>query len=129
MRNNVPITLMGGEEVKVNAKASISAYLAQKLLLSVLSFGILPFLYAKKSSLVVTNERVVLKTGILRTDTAKYRIEDIQQINTGQPIFESLLGAGNVQFSTSATSGDITFYGLKDYENTTNVIRNLQREA
>lgn len=127
--DDAPITLLDGESVKVNQNASIAAYLAQNLLLSLLSFGILPFLYAKQSALIVTDERVVLKTGILRTDTSEYRIEDIQQINTGQSLFEKLLGAGNVQFSTAATSGDITFYGLKDHENVTNTIRNLQRDA
>lgn len=126
---NVPITLLDGEEVKINANTSISALFAKNLILSLLSFGILPFLYAKKSSLIVTDERVVLRRGILRTDTREFRIEDIQQISTGRSLFESLLGAGNVQFSTAATSGNITFHGLKDYENTTNTIRNLQREA
>lgn len=126
---NVPITLLDGESVKENAKPSIAAYLAQNPLLSLISFGILPFLFAKQSALVVTDERVVLVTGILRTNTREYRIEDIRQITTGQSLFEKLLGAGNVQFSTSAGGKEITFYGLKDYENTTNVIRNLQREA
>ncbi len=127
--SDVSVALMEGEQVEINESPSIAAYLTQNFLVSLITFGIAPLLYAKQSSFVVTDERVILRTGILRTDTTEYRIEDIQQINTGQSIIEKLLGAGNVTFSTAATSTDITFYGLKDYQSVTNTIRNYQRES
>lgn len=129
MSDETSVALMEGEEIKVNESPSIAGYLARNLLLSFVSFGILPLLFAKQSSLVVTNERAILSTGILRTDTTEYRIEDIAQINTGQSLIEKLLGCGNVKFSTGATANDIVFNGLSDYESVTNTIRNLQRES
>lgn len=129
MSEESPVTLMQGEEIKVNESPSIAGYLTRNLYLSLISFGILPLLFAMKSSLVVTNERAILSTGIIRTNTKEYRIEDIKQISTSQSLIEKLLGCGNVQFSTGATANDIVFNGLSDYESVTNTIRNLQRES
>lgn len=126
--SDASVALMEGEDIDINEHPSISAYFAQNLLLSVISFGILPFLYAKQSSLVVTNERVILQQGILSTKTEEFRIEDIQQISTSQSLVEKLLGAGSVSFSTAATATNIVFHGLKDYQSVTNTIRNHQRE-
>lgn len=123
-----PVPLIEGEEIEVNESPSIAAFFAKNFLLSIISLGLLPLLFAKQSSFVVTNQRVILQTGLLSTSTQEYRIEDIQQIQTGQSLFEKLLGAGNVSFSTAAAGSDITFYGLKDYQSVTNTIRNYQRE-
>lgn len=127
MSESTPVTLLEGEELIQNESPSAVAFLAQNPLASLITFGILPVLFSMNSTFVVTNERVVMKTGILRTNTEEFRIEDIQQIGTGQSLFEKLLGCGNVQFSTPATSENIVFYGLNDYESTVNTIRNQMR--
>lgn len=128
MSEKVPITLLEGEELLHNESPSIVAYFAVNPLLSFVSFGILPFLFSLQSSFVATNERVVMRTGILRTDTKEYRIDDIKQLNTAQSLLEKLLGCGSINLSTAATgSGDISFGGLKEYESVANTIRNKMR--
>jgi len=128
MSEKVPITLLDGEELLHNESPAIVAYFATNPLLSIISFGILPFMYSMQSSFVATNERVVMKKGILRTSSKEYRIEDIKQLNTAQSLFEKLLGCGGINLSTAATgSGDISFAGLKDYESVANTIRNQMR--
>jgi uncharacterized membrane protein YdbT with pleckstrin-like domain len=128
MSEKVPITLLDGEELLHNESPAIVAYFATNPLLSIISFGILPFMYSMQSSFVATNERVVMKKGILRTSSKEYRIEDIKQLNTAQSLFEKLLGCRGINLSTAATgSGDISFAGLKDYESVANTIRNQMR--
>lgn len=127
MSEKVPITLLDGEDLLHNESPSIVAYFAVNPMLSIITFGILPFLYSLQSSFVATDERVVMKTGILRTDSKEYRIEDIKQLNTGQSLLEKLLGCGNIQLSTSATGSDISFPGLKDHQSVANSIRNEMR--
>lgn len=125
--DDVAVTLLDGEEAIHNENPSIAAFFAQNLPLALVTLGVLPYLYSKQSSFVVTDERIVMETGILRSDTQEFRIEDIQQISTGQSLVEKLLGCGSVQFSTPATSTDIVFHGLKDHQSIVNTIRNEMR--
>lgn len=128
MSDKVPITLLDGEELLHNEKPSIVAYFVDNPLLSIVTLGILPYIFSIKSSLITTNERVIMKRGILSTGTKEYRIEDIKQINTGQSIFEKLLGCGSINLTTAATGmTDISFGGLKNYESVANTIRNEMR--
>ncbi|KAB1196944.1 MULTISPECIES: PH domain-containing protein [Haloferax] len=123
-------TLLDGEEVRHNIQPSFASYMTdgQSILLAIISLGILPFLFVKGSRYVVTNERVMKKTGLLGTSTEEYRIDDISQLSTGQRLVEKLLGVGNLQFATAAAGSNIVFFGLDDHESVANTIRNVQRE-
>lgn len=121
------ITLLEGEEVLHNEHPSLAAYIAENLMLSLISFGLFPYLFRMNSRYAITDERVIRKVGLLSTSSAEYRIEDIKQISTGQSIWEKLLGAGNIQLKTAAGGSSIYLYGVNDHENVANTIRNEMR--
>lgn len=122
-------TLMEGEEVHHNVRPSLVAWMSSwlRLSLGIVTLGVLPFLFTYSNRYVVTDERVLKKTGLLRTNTEEYRIDDIQQLTTGQRIVEKLLGVGNIQFKTAATGSSIKFLGMKDQDEIANTIRNQMR--
>lgn len=122
-------TLMDGEEVYHNVRPSLVAWMSSslRLMLGVVTLGILPFLFTYSNRYVVTDERVLKKAGLLRTKTEEYRINDVQQLTTGQRIVEKLLGVGNIQFRTGATGSSIRFLGMKDQDEIANTIRNQMR--
>lgn len=120
---------MDGEEVYHNVRPSLVAWMSSslRLMLGVVTLGILPFLFTYSNRYVVTDERVLKKAGLLRTKTEEYRINDVQQLTTGQRIVEKLLGVGNIQFRTGATGSSIRFLGMKDQDEIANTIRNQMR--
>lgn len=122
-------TLMNEEEVKHNLRPSVVAWMSStlRLLIGISTFGIVPFLFTYSNRYIVSNERVIKKTGILSTNTEEYRLDDIQQLTTGQRLVEKLLGVGNIQFKTAATGSSIKFYGMDDHDNVANTIRNQMR--
>lgn len=77
---------------------------------------------------MITDERVIYSGGILRSDTSDVRIENIQQLTTGQSLIESLLGSGNISITTGGGTG-LKLNGIKDHESAANSIRTLQSET
>lgn len=68
--------------------------------LPIVGIGLLYCLYAylewTNSEYVVTNRRVILKTGIISRDTFEMRLEKIESISFRQGILERLLSYGNI---------------------------------
>lgn len=82
--------------------------------LSYITLGLFAVLGAYNTELTVTEERVLMQRGILRVDTFEFQIDDIEQVNTSQNIIESWLGTGRVQFSTGATTPQLSAGGITD---------------
>lgn len=85
--------------------------------LPIVGVGLLYALYAylawSHSEYVITNRRVILKTGIISRDTFEMRLEKIESILFSQSIFERLLNYGNI---TVTGTGDTSreFKNLAD---------------
>lgn len=102
--------------------------LITSLVLSGLLILLVVWLKRRNTRYIVTNQRLIEVTGILRTNTTEYRIADIRQIQTGATWGEKLFGHGNLQFSTG-TATMITFNGIPNHQQVANSIREIQREA
>lgn len=122
-------TLMEGEEVRHDIRPSLVAWMSGfgRLMIGIFTLGILPFVFTYSNRYVVTDERVLEKSGLLSSNTEEYRISDIKQLTTGQRLLEKLLGVGNIQFKTAAAGSSIKFYGMSDHEEVANTIRNEMR--
>ena len=83
----------------------------------IVGVGLLYFLYVylvwSNSEYVVTNRRVILKTGIISRDTFEMRLEKIESISFSQGILERLLNYGDI---TVTGTGDTSqeFKNLSD---------------
>jgi uncharacterized membrane protein YdbT with pleckstrin-like domain len=58
---------------------------------------------------VVTNQRVVYRTGVLSRHGVEIPLERINNINFRQRIFERLIGAGNLDIQSAGEQGSSTF--------------------
>lgn len=128
------ITLLEGEKVIHSKNPSFSRWgglIIFGLLTSLMGVGLIPLLYVflkrRSTRYIVTNQRVIEKTGILGTAMNEYRISDIRQLQTGAGWLESLVGKGNLSFSAGGANL-ITFAGVPDYDSVANTIRERQRE-
>lgn len=130
------ITLLDDETIHHDLRPSWSNWsksLTIYSLLTILSVGILaplfihPWLARRQSRYIVTSQRVIKKTGLIGSSTEEYRIDDIQQLQTGSGWLESLMGKGNISFSTGAGGAQITFGGVPNYKAVANSIRSEQQ--
>jgi membrane protein YdbS with pleckstrin-like domain len=130
------LTLLDGETIHHDLRPSWSNWstsLTIYSLLTIVSVGMLaplfihPWLARRQSRYIVTSERVIKKTGLIGSSTEEYRIDDIRQLQTGSGWLESLLGKGNISFSTGAGGTQITFGGVPDYKSVANSIRAEQQ--
>ena len=60
------------------------------------SVGIVPFAQSRLERFVLTNQRVILKKGILFVKTIEMGLDQIESVIMHQSIFERLLGYGKV---------------------------------
>jgi len=127
------ITLIENEEVLHNVRPSWAKWAGLVLIsipLMVIGVGFLTLGYVwlkrKNTRYIVTNQRLIHKTGLLGSSTTEYRITNLRQLQTGATWGEKSRGHGNIQFTTG--SGTITFDGIADYETVANTIRERQRE-
>jgi len=61
-----------------------------------LSLFILPALDRWSDEFVITNKRIVIKTGLLSRRTLEMNLNKVETVNVDQSIFGRLLGFGNV---------------------------------
>lgn len=71
------------------------------------SLGIVPLVQMKLERYVLTNQRVVLKKGILFMKTIEMSLNQIESVTMHQSIFEKLLGYGKV---TLVGTGGAKYY-------------------
>ena len=95
MGSYITSTLIDNEEVKYEGSFS----LWDNFLWILISFGLLLipiYIYQKFSEIVITNFRIVGKTGIIRRKTYDYGLIRIESIETHQTILGRIFDYGNV---------------------------------
>jgi uncharacterized membrane protein YdbT with pleckstrin-like domain len=58
---------------------------------------------------VVTNQRVIYRTGVVSRKGAEIPLDRITNINFNQRIFERMIGAGNLEVQSAGEQGNTTF--------------------
>ena len=107
------VSPMQGESLILVAHPSAMNYLwvivFGVLLIPVLFIGVVMLLYAyiniKTTCFVITNKRVVTKTGLLRISQSEVRIDDVRGVNLQRDLWQRIIGTGNVTIGTAATGG------------------------
>jgi uncharacterized membrane protein YdbT with pleckstrin-like domain len=81
-----------------------------------------------QSRYVVTDQRVIKHTGLIRSKSEETRISDIRGISTDQGIIERMASTGTVQVDSTAVGGLLAINGVSDYNGLARTIRNQQQE-
>jgi hypothetical protein len=153
------ITIYDDEELLHHVKTSILANLFRRrnLVLGLCTSGAWSvYVYLKHKSsteYIITDERIVTKSGNFATSTEQTSFEDIVgDVTTEQNIFQSLFGIGNIQFQiqktreTTGKSGQLgereksqreldirrevmRLEGIKEHQKVANAIRRMQRQS
>ena len=88
---------------------------------------------AKRASTnyLITNERLVVRTGLLRREEQQTRLARIQSVSTKQSLGERLLRVGTVDFDTAEEAGgdDFAFRGVSNPRAIVARVDAAQREA
>ena len=87
------------------------------LLIPLFLIGVVMILYAyiniKTTCYVVTNRRVVVKTGLLSIRQSEIRVVDIRGVNLQRGLWQRMIGTGNITIGTAATGGaEIVMIGI-----------------
>jgi uncharacterized membrane protein YdbT with pleckstrin-like domain len=69
----------------------------------------LKYLSWARTYFVVTNQRVVYRTGVIARRGAEIPLDRITNINFGQRMFERLIGAGNLEIQSAGEQGTTSF--------------------
>ena len=108
------VSPMLGESLGLVAHPSAMNYLwviiFGVLLIPVVFIGVGMLLYAyiniKTTCFVITNKRVITKTGLLRVSQSEVRVDDICGVNLQRDLWQRIIGTGNVvTVGTAATGG------------------------
>ena len=107
------VSPMQGESLVLVAHPSAMNYLwvivLGVLLIPVIFIGVVMLLYAyiniKTTCFVITNKRVITKTGLLRISQSEVRIDDVRGVNLQRDLWQRIIGTGNVTIGTAATGG------------------------
>jgi len=130
------VQLLDGEDLHHDVRASWSNWsktLTIYAALSLVSLGLFlplfvhPWLARRQTRYIVTNQRVIKKTGLLSSSTTEYRIDDIRQLQTGSSWLEGVTGTGTIRFSTGVGESTIGFGGVPKYNTIANTIRAEQQ--
>ena len=88
--NSVLIT---GEEVIYQAKLHGKIYFTPQALLSL---WLLPLIKQSTSEFVITNKRIIIKTGFISRKTLEMNLNKIESVNVDQGIWGRILGYGTI---------------------------------
>lgn len=81
----------------------------------------------KQSRYVVTDQRVLKQTGLIRSKSEETRVSDIKGISTNQGIIERIASTGTVQVDSTAVGGLLAIKGVSDYNGLARTIRDQQQ--
>ncbi|MFA5882849.1 MAG: PH domain-containing protein [Acidimicrobiia bacterium] len=70
---------------------------------------VLKYLAWARTYFVVTNQRVIYRTGVVARHGVEIPLERINNINFRQRIFERIIGAGNLDIESAGEQGNTTF--------------------
>ena len=93
MGSYVDSVLIKGEKVEYQAKLHWRIYFTIK---SLLTLGLSPIIQQKTSEFVITNKRVIMKTGFISRKTFEMNLQKIESVNVDQSLFGRFLGYGTV---------------------------------
>jgi len=80
-----------------------------------------------QSRYIVTDERIKMDIGLIRSQSREYRISDVQGIDTSQSIIAKLFRIGDIAVRTSDGT-QIPWRGVPDHEEVARTIREHQRQ-
>ena len=93
MESYVDSVLVKGEHVEYQAKLHWRIYFTLR---AVLTLWLSPIIRQKTSEFVITNKRVIMKTGFISRKTFEMNLQKIESINVDQSLFGRLFGFGSV---------------------------------
>jgi len=116
------ITRLAGGEVDwfvVGAVAAVGAAL-------VLLVG---FVLRMTTVYTITSQRLHIRRGFITKRSQQTRLERVQNVNTGQSVFERVLGLGTVDFDTAGSDDyEFRFVGVADPDAVVAAVEQAQRE-
>jgi hypothetical protein len=130
------VDLFEGEELLHDLRASWANWwlsLTIYGILTLLSFGLLipllaiPWLQRRHTHYLVTDERVIKRSGLISVSTSEYRIDDIREIHTAASWAERMLNVGTVRLSTDPRDSNLTLGGIPNHDDVARSIRGAQR--
>jgi uncharacterized membrane protein YdbT with pleckstrin-like domain len=78
----------------------------------------------------ITTQRLRIKRGIIARHVQQTDIDRVQNVNTGQSVFERVLQVGTVDFDTAGTGdSDFKFAGVEDPEEVVAAVDRAQKQA
>jgi len=89
----VDSVLVKGERVEYQAKLHWCIYWTAQ---AVFSLWISPIIRQMTSEFVITNKRVIMKTGFISRKTFEMNLQKIESVNVDQSLFGRLFGFGTV---------------------------------
>jgi uncharacterized membrane protein YdbT with pleckstrin-like domain len=117
------VTRVAGDEVAAGWVTAV----AVAALLVVLVAGYLKRMATKYT---ITNQRLVIRRGILSRAEQHSRIERIQNTSTHQSVLQRVLRVGTVEFDTAAgEDDDLDFAGVANPHAVVEAIRRAQRQS
>ena len=93
MGNYVDSVLVRGERVEYQAKLHWRIYFTANVLFTL---WISPIIRQKTSEFVITNKRIIMKTGLISRKTFEMNLQKIESVNVDQSFWGRLLGFGTV---------------------------------
>ncbi len=93
MGSYVDSVLVRGERVEYQAKLHWRIYFTSKALFTL---WISPIIQQKTSEFVITNKRIIMKTGLISRKTFEMNLQKIESVNVDQSFWGRLLGFGTV---------------------------------
>ena len=93
MGSYVDSVLVRGERVEYQAKLHWKIYFTAKALFTL---WISPIIQQKTSEFVITNKRIIMKTGLISRKTFEMNLQKIESVNVDQSFWGRLLGFGTV---------------------------------
>ena len=93
MGSYVDSVLVRGERVEYQAKLHWRIYFTSK---AVLTLWISPIIRQMTSEFVITNKRIIMKTGLISRKTFEMNLQKIESVNVDQSFWGRLLGFGTV---------------------------------
>ena len=82
------------------------------------------YLKTKATKLTITDQRVILRKGLLSKKTSEVSIDDIRKIGTEQRFLQRIFGVGTMTISTAGTAGvEISVSGFRKPDELKNLIR------
>ena len=93
MGSYVDSVLVRGERVEYQAKLHWKIYFTAKALFTL---WISPIIRQMTSEFVITNKRIIMKTGLISRKTFEMNLQKIESVNVDQSFWGRLLGFGTV---------------------------------